>query len=206
MRFGFVSFMIVCNVSEAVWAQFPHTPAGQQWPSQQESQYLSRADGTALGFDPMQTNPSLSNRTASVPTAISFRHFAHKPVKRALESFSQAIKLLRAKREGEALDRLADAIRIDPEFFEAYLQMGLLWIQNETPERALPHLERALDIDSSSQAAQALAAWALLQLGRDTEAEFALRRSMQLGPTFPIFEDLLAIVRERRSYSKQPTP
>jgi tetratricopeptide (TPR) repeat protein len=159
---------------------------------------MTRADGSFIAISP-------AGREEAPAGAISFRHYAHKPNKNAVGNFSKALKAVHDNNEGEALDRLADALRVDPDFFEAHLQAGIIWINAEAPERALAHLERALAIDSSSQAAQALSAWALLQLGRHSEAELALRRSMQLGRSLPVFEELLHFARHHKEYAAIPS-
>ena len=187
---GFVSLL----VSVSAWLSLSTVALAQPggYPDHSlhasETMGLMRADGSFLTNEP-------NTRVEAGPSAISFRHYAHKPSKNALGHYSKALKAARGNREGEALDRLTDAIRIDPEFFEAYLHAALILIQAEAPGEALAHLERALAIDSSSQAAQALSAWALLKLGRHSEAELALRRSMQLGRTLPVFEELLQYAR-----------
>jgi len=158
-----------------------------------------RADGTSWG-------PEIAQPAPPAEAAISFRHYMHKPNKAARGHFEKALKATQAKRDGEALDRLTDAVRLDPEFFEAHLQMGVVWLQAESPERALPYLERALSIDSSSQAAQALAAWALLRLGRVADAEFAFKRSLQMGRSIPLLEEMLEFTRAHRNDSPQATP
>jgi predicted Zn-dependent protease len=197
MRRGFVSlFMLIVmlfGLSVAAMGQ-PVGPYPNHWFRASENMSLMRADGTSL-----VTETAVRQETG--PSAISFRHLTHRPNKSAVGHFSKAIKAMRGNRAGEALDRLSDAVRLDPEFFEAHLHAGLILIQAEAPGGALPHLEQALSIDSSSQAAQALSAWALLKLGRHSEAELALRRSMQLGRTLPIFEELLQYARNNRGYA-----
>ena len=151
---------------------------------------LVRPDGTVMRSEP--AGP------AAGPMAISFRHYVHRPAKQARERFSRALKAAGKQRDGEALDQLGEAVRLDPEFFEAHLQIGLIWLGADGPDQALPALEQALAIDPSSQLAQALSAWALLKLGRFDQAELALRQAKQLGRALPIFDELLNLARSQR--------
>jgi tetratricopeptide (TPR) repeat protein len=200
MRRGYVCFLIsimTAGVANAQWqAGFAVHPSNLS-----ESQTLVRADGTSWA-----DGPTIRRKEPTVPAAISMKHYVHKPNKKALDHYAKAVKAVQDNQEGEALDRLSDAVRLDPEFFEAQLEIGAVWLRAEQPAEALPYLERALALDSASQSAQALAGWTLLKLGRLPEAELALRRTKQLGRTLPVIEELLNYIKTERGYASLNQP
>ena len=196
MRRGFLYLMMVVTAPGAAWGQWP-TAAAQIHMAANSS--MTRADGTSFGGEISQPAPP-------VAAAISFRHYTHKPNRDALAHFYRALKAVAKNHDGEALDRLTDALRLDPEFFEAHLQMGVVWLQAEAPAEALAHLERALAIDDSSQAAQALAAYALFKVGRLADAEFAFRRAQQLGRSVPVLDDMIKYIHAERTTTTRPIP
>jgi len=153
---------------------------------------LARADGSMTDVNvPVR-------RESTAPGMISFSHYVHRPVKKAKEYFSKAIKAVDSRKENEAFSHLTEAVRLDPDYFEAHAQLGMLYLENERHEEALPYLERALAIDSNSQLVQGMAAWALLKLGKFAEAETAARRALQLGRSIPILEEVVRVSRLNR--------
>ena len=169
-------------------------------------QAIVRADGTTFEANV----PQRQQETAQ--GAISFRHYVHHPAKKARQYFAKAIKAVESRNENEALSHLTEAVRVDPDYFEAHAQLGMLYLENEMHEEALPHLERALAIDSSSQIVQGLAAWALLKLRKFVEAETAAKRALQLGRSIPILEEVIRVAKLNRAAMAQmaaaarPTP
>jgi tetratricopeptide (TPR) repeat protein len=183
-----VVFLNLSVIATVVSAQYPYPSQGVV-----SGSAPARADGTPFNEPFYTTAPA-----ERLPAAISFQHFVHQPPKKAVRHFDRAMKALRHDAPGEALDRLTDAVQLDPEFFEAQLRIGALFIDAGLPAQALRALEQALRLDPSSQAAQALAGYTLLALDRPEEAELALKRSRQLGHSLPIIDELLRFARTRR--------
>ncbi len=192
MRLGLVCLLIAFLAAGDAAAQWqdPGATNGFAVPMDRS---IVRADGTTIGVDVPQP------RRENVQGAISFRHYVHRPAKKAREYFAKAIKSLESNNENEALGRLTDAVRVDPDYFEAQAQLGMLYLENERHAEALPYLERALAIDPSSQIVQGLAAWSLLKLGKFSEAETAARRALQLGRSIPILEEVIRVARLNRA-------
>jgi len=162
------------------------------------SSFTVPSDRTMLRPDGTPFEAGLPRR-AIAPGAVSFRHYVHQPAKKAQQYFAKAIKAVKSSNGEEALSNLTEALRIDPEYFEAHAQLGVIYLENDRHEEALSHLERALAIDSSSQTVQALAACALLGLGKFAEAETAALRALQMGRSLPALVDVIRLARLKRT-------
>jgi tetratricopeptide repeat protein len=114
--------------------------------------------------------------------AISIHRAAHKPSKPARKKFDRGMGAIRKGRRAEAIQYLAAAVCLDPEYFNAHVYLGQLFLQEGEPLRGLAFIERALTIDSNSDILESNKAFALLALRRSAEAEQAARRAVHIAP------------------------
>lgn len=84
-------------------------------------------------------------------------------------------------KEQEAIDSLEAALKLDPEFEEAYLHLGLIK-RNANPADAERLLLRALEIDPEYADAHRELGWLLRQRDDIPQAEYHLRRAVELKP------------------------
>ena len=192
MRLGLVCLFTVFLAVSGAGAQWQEPGSASAFAIPM-GQAIVRADGSTFEANIPQ------RRRETAQGAISFRHYVHQPAKKARQYFAKAIKAVESSNESEAFGHLTEAVRVDPEYFEAQAQLGMLYLENERHEEALPHLERALAIDSSSQIVQGLCAWALLRLGKFVEAETAAKRALQLGRSIPILEEVIRVAKLNRA-------
>jgi tetratricopeptide (TPR) repeat protein len=84
--------------------------------------------------------------------------------------FHLADALYRAGQVDAALERYHAAIESDPEYLEAWTQLGCLYLERGDPQSALPTFEAALQVHADYPDAHLYAAESLRQLGREHEA------------------------------------
>jgi tetratricopeptide (TPR) repeat protein len=92
--------------------------------------------------------------------------------------------------------RLLEAVRRSPDSFDAQYQLASLYLQRGKLQTALPHLERAREIDPSHYASGHDLALTLLELGRLDEARAQIARMMGERETAEL-HNLLGNVEER---------
>ncbi len=86
-----------------------------------------------------------------------------------------AVSLIRQGRPQDSLAPLEAALRDAPTSSRAHFELGRALVQLERIEAALPHLERAVALDSRSASARLLLGKLYLRLGRPDQAGLHLR-------------------------------
>jgi tetratricopeptide (TPR) repeat protein len=84
-------------------------------------------------------------------------------------------------RDGEAEESYRRAIELDPEFDEAYYNLGVL-LRDTAPAEAESLFVKALQLDSNSTSAHRELGWIYGKLGRIAEAELHVRKAIELSP------------------------
>jgi tetratricopeptide (TPR) repeat protein len=92
--------------------------------------------------------------------------------------------------------RLSDAVRLNPDSFDAQYQLASFYLQQGKLQAALPHLERARAIDPAHYACGYDLALALLQIGKLDEARAQIAQMMARQETAEL-HNLLGNVEER---------
>jgi len=85
----------------------------------------------------------------------------------------------------QALDALAAALRLDPKFAAAHLDLAWLLNRLGRTAEAIPHFQRAVEINPRDARALDQLGAALVTLDRPTEAEKVLRRAAAISPDDP---------------------
>ncbi len=85
----------------------------------------------------------------------------------------------------DALDQLAAAVRLDPEFAAAHVSRAWLLHRLGRSEEAVEHLEMALRVRPGDVRALDQLGLAYLALDKPAEAEKALRRALEISPEDP---------------------
>jgi tetratricopeptide (TPR) repeat protein len=113
---------------------------------------------------------------------VSARALAHKPSKAANRAFERAGRAWKKGQSEQALRYLGEAVRLDPAFLEAQLDLGAIYAKANRLEEALGQYERALELEPNLALLHSNKAAALVMLSRWDEAEQAARRALQLDP------------------------
>jgi tetratricopeptide (TPR) repeat protein len=78
-----------------------------------------------------------------------------------------------------ARESFSNALKMDPNYEEAYFFLGLTYAENES-QRAVELFQKAVDLDPNYAVAHLELGWALRRLLKYPEAEYHLRRTTQL--------------------------
>jgi len=163
---------------------------------------VMRQDGTVISREQIAVSPSLREVAVTLPEepatqpgagTISVTQLQHKPSSKARKAFAASEKKSQKGDVAGAIDKLNEAIALDPEYMEAYNNLGCKLIATDRPEEAVQALQRAIDIDAHAPLAHANLAAALLALHRPAEAERAARTALDTGGALSTTRYLLGL-------------
>jgi tetratricopeptide (TPR) repeat protein len=113
---------------------------------------------------------------------VSARTLAHKPSKAAVEAFNRGVRAWNKSEIDQALYLFNEAVRLDPGYAQARVNLGAVYAKTGLPEQALDQYEQALILEPNVPVLHSNKAAALVMLSRWEEAEQAARRALQLDP------------------------
>lgn len=122
-------------------------------------------------------------RERPVSGTVSVARLGHKVPGKARKEFDKAVKAAEKNDSQKAIEHLKKAIEIDPDFMEAYNNLGARYLRINQPAEAAVQLERAVQLDGSSSQAHSNLAIAYLMLQRFDEAEREAREAVTLDST-----------------------
>jgi Flp pilus assembly protein TadD len=122
-------------------------------------------------------------RERPVSGTVSAARLGHKIPSKAQKEFNKAVAAAEKNDSQTAIEHLKKAIEIDPDFMEAYNNLGARYLKMNQPEEAAAELEKAVQLDSSSSQAHSNLAIAYLTLGRLGDAEWEARQAVQFDST-----------------------
>jgi Flp pilus assembly protein TadD len=134
-------------------------------------------------------SPSPQRSGASL---VSAPHLRHKVPKEATKAFQRALTLSHSGDHQKAEDELERAILLDPEFAEAYANVGIEYASTGSYQLAEARFRKAIELDPASPVAYCNLGVLLIKVGRTREAESAIRRALELSPDDPNAHFLLA--------------
>ena len=123
------------------------------------------------------------------------RSTAHKPAKASKKEFDRGSRMLAQGRVAEALDRLREAVRLDPLFVDAHAELGEALARSGQLADAEAEFERAIALEPNSAILYSSLAAVLMVLARPADAERAARRSVELDPGSIKASYLLAVAQ-----------
>ncbi len=122
----------------------------------------------------------LTNALANAPARpISLSRLQHKIPKKAQKAYFAAKDASEKGDKAKASVELEKAIALDPQFFEAANNLGVMYLTTGRLSEAYEMFQRATTIDSSDPLAEANLAYVLLAMNRFPEAEQAARASVR---------------------------
>jgi len=98
----------------------------------------------------------------------------------ASAKFERALDKLAQKNSAQAIRDLTDALAIFPNYFMASQQLGFIYLETEEYQKAIPHLVKAIEVNSKAGAAYLALGIASFNLGRADLALDALQRARPL--------------------------
>jgi Tfp pilus assembly protein PilF len=99
---------------------------------------------------------------------------------KAVASFERALENLAKKNSNKAIEDLSLALGIFPNYFQASQQLGLIYVEQEEYQKAIPHLVKAIEVNAKAGSSYLALGIASLKLGRADLALDALQRARPL--------------------------
>jgi FimV-like protein len=122
-------------------------------------------------------------RQSPATGVISARRLKHKVPKEAAKAFKKAHSLFESGDMDGSLDFLKRATEVDPEYIEAWNNLGCrLMMKHQLPD-ALSAFQRALAIDPEAPFVHTNLGIVLMMLGKPGEAEQEARKAAAIDPT-----------------------
>jgi tetratricopeptide (TPR) repeat protein len=135
---------------------------------------------------------------------ISLTRLQHKVPKKAHKAFVDARKSLIRGDRPKAMALFETAIRVDPQFFEAANDLGVMYLTDGRLSEAFEMFQRATTLDQGDPLAEANLAYVLLAMHRFPEAEEAARSSIRADSLSSRARYLLAVsLLEQRKSTKE---
>ncbi len=143
----------------------------------------------------------------SAPGTISFTQLRHPPSRKAFQAMEAAQRYSESGQTEKAVEELEKAVRISPEYADAYTNLGVQHIRMGRFQEACDEFSRAIAIAGPSTPRLSNLAYAQRQLHRLPEAIESARAALRLDPSSPqahlILGSILAIDPRTRAESIQ---
>jgi tetratricopeptide (TPR) repeat protein len=126
-----------------------------------------------------------SAKQPSAPGTVSMTQLRHPPARKAWQAMCSAQRFAESGQTAKAVEELEKAIRISPEYAEAYNNLAVQHIRMERFEEAAAELARALAISGPSPMQLTNLAYAQFRLNRFPEAIASARAALRLNSGSP---------------------
>ncbi len=147
---------------------------------------------------------SSAERVISGLRQISLQRLQHKVPKAAAKAYKAAHDASAKGRTNEAILALTRAVTTDPDYFEAWNNLGVQHLREGHAAEAAHCFEQAIRLDSADPLAETNYAFALLLLKRFPEAEQAARAGVRADADSPRARFYLALsLLEQRKPTKE---
>jgi len=113
---------------------------------------------------------------------VSVRQLMHKPPKDARKAFQKSIDLIGKNDMQGSIAQLQKALEIDPEYVQAYNNLGVRYMMQGSIKEAVGCFRRGIEIDPDAASLHTNLAHALIINSAAAEAEPEARRAVSLNP------------------------
>jgi tetratricopeptide (TPR) repeat protein len=159
---------------------------------------MDALNNSAVDFSLRQTS-----RDRPSGETVSVWRLRHKPVGKALTFFSRGMKMALAGKWPAGASQFARAVAIDPNFSEAYANLGVSDCALGLYEQAAAELHRAIELDPSTGSHHMNYAYALIRLDRDKEAQQEAETAVALDPGNSMAHYLLGFLLAQRPETRE---
>jgi tetratricopeptide (TPR) repeat protein len=146
-----------------------------------------------------------SAKQPSAPGTVSMTQLRHPPARKAWQAMCSAQHFAESGQTEKAVEELEKAIRISPEYAEAYNNLAVQHIRMDRFEEAAAELARALAISGPSSMQLSNLAYAQYRLNRFPEGIASARAALRLDSSSPrahlILGSILAVDPRTRAES-----
>lgn len=125
-----------------------------------------------------------TGQTAAQPITgvVSLRDLQHPPKQKAVRDLIEAHELWKAHDAAKAIAKLEEAIRIDPSFREAHINLGVQYARARRVSEAIGQFHTAEAIGPADAIVYSNLAWGYAALGDFRESETFARQAVALDP------------------------
>ena len=190
---------IACSYSTAVYAQFSADPGGglipgpaaHMPPNPFEIPMLTASGERSVGDGGMVLDPSgqplmppFPDQRTNRPIAgvVSLHDLEHPIPKKALRDAYEAEKFAEHNKLPKAIAKLQEAIRIDPQYRDAHLNLGVEYARAGRISEARSEFHKALDIGPPCAVIYADLALSSLAVQQLAEAKTMARKALDMDP------------------------
>jgi tetratricopeptide (TPR) repeat protein len=170
--FGIIFFSI------SLHAQILSAPSRTAPPAPFAGPLLSASGDGPIGAEFPMFPPAPSPITG----VVSLRELEHPISKKALRAAYQAQEFVCANKIPEAIAKLEKAIRIDPQYRDAHVNLGVQYARQGRPADARAQFQKALDIGPPIASIYANLAFASLTLRQFEDAAGFARKALEMDP------------------------
>jgi tetratricopeptide (TPR) repeat protein len=121
----------------------------------------------------------------SAPGTVSMTQLRHPPDRKAFQSFVAAQRFAASGSPEKAAVELEKAVRISPEFADAYSNLGVQHIRMQRYKEAVGDFSRAIEIAGPNPLMLCNLAFAQMYLGRVPESLAAVRAALRMDAGYP---------------------
>jgi tetratricopeptide (TPR) repeat protein len=137
--------------------------------------------------------PDSPNASRAAGTSISIRQLQHKVPAEALKAFSKGQSAAKKGHVQNAVEQFQEALRIDPEFAEAYNDLGAQRVAQGDLSQAAEEYQKAVDLVPDHRLALTNLCIVLGKLNQFGEAGAVARRVLKLDPLNSSVHFILAL-------------
>ncbi|HLI86459.1 MAG TPA: tetratricopeptide repeat protein [Bryobacteraceae bacterium] len=143
-----------------------------------------------------------SEAAAASEASVSLARLRHNPPRKAVRLFLEGVKLGRAGKWPGAAADFERATALDPQFSEAYGNLGTSLAAMGQFEQAISDFRHAIELDPATAAHHLNLAYSLMRLNRGTDAGPEARAAVALDPTNAKAHYLLGVLFAQRAESR----
>jgi hypothetical protein len=175
-------------------------------PGTYQLRVLSGPGGNPIYEQALQINPfsgpvtvDLPERLQAKPVSglVSVRQLQHPPSKKAVKAFHEAERFSQAHDIPRAVEKLQLAIKIEPFFREAHLNLGAQYARSAHYPEAMMELQTALDIGPPDPKAYTNLAFCSFRLGQFRDAENFATKALALDPNSAAARTIFKVASKR---------
>jgi tetratricopeptide (TPR) repeat protein len=137
-------------------------------------------------------------KTRPVSGTVSLKELQSPVPKKAMQAFVKAQHFVETSRPAQAIEQLQFAIKLDPQWRDAHVNLGVQFARQGRSREALAEFAEALRIGPPVALVYTNYGATLASLGRFEEAEAAVREALRLEPKFTRADYLLGHMLSRQ--------
>lgn len=164
---------------------------------------LAQPGGDAIFEEPVQVNAFTGALTVEIPSraesqpisgVVSVQQLRRPPSKKAIRAFAQAEQYSRSHDAAKTIEKLELAIRREPYFREAHLNLGAQYARLGRYQEAMMHLQASIRIGPPDPKAYTNLAFCYLKLQQFGDAETYAKKALALDPANRPAQTILRVI------------